>query len=404
MSTANSQQRVLSGMRPTGQLHLGHLHGVLKNWVTLQHQYECFFFVADWHALTTHYSDPRMLEEHVIDMVIDWLAVGVDPQAAAMFLQSSVPEHAELHLLLSMITPLGWLERVPSYKDQQEKLRDRDLETYGFLGYPLLQSADILIYKAGLVPVGADQVAHVELTRELARRFNHMYGREPNFVELAEVAVRKMGKSAAKEYSTLRTAYQQEGKVDALESGRALLARQQNLSTADRERLQGYLEGSGKIILPEPQSLLTPAAKMPGLDGQKMSKSYNNTIALREPLDQVQKKISTMPTDPARVRRTDPGEPEKCPVWQLHEVYSDEATKSWVTAGCRSAAIGCLECKRPVVDAVIAELEPIQVRASYYEKEPAAVRAVLAEGKQKAGEAVARTMEDVRQAMGLKYR
>jgi tryptophanyl-tRNA synthetase len=404
LSTANSQQRVLSGMRPTGQLHLGHLHGVLKNWVTLQHQYECFFFVADWHALTTHYSDPRMLEEHVIDMVIDWLAVGVDPQAAAIFLQSSVPEHAELHLLLSMITPLGWLERVPSYKDQQEKLRDRDLETYGFLGYPLLQSADILIYKAGLVPVGADQVAHVELTRELARRFNHMYGREPNFVELAEVALRKMGKSAAKEYSILRTAYQQEGKVDALESGHALLARQQNLSTADRERLQGYLEGSGKIILPEPQSLLTPAAKMPGLDGQKMSKSYNNTIALREPLDQVQKKISTMPTDPARVRRTDPGEPEKCPVWQLHEVYSDESTKSWVAAGCRSAAIGCLECKRPVVDAVIAELEPIQVRAGYYEKEPAAVRAVLAEGKQKAGEAAARTMEDVRQAMGLKYR
>jgi tryptophanyl-tRNA synthetase len=404
LSTANSQQRVLSGMRPTGQLHLGHLHGVLKNWVTLQHQYECFFFVADWHALTTHYSDPRMLEEHVIDMVIDWLAVGVDPQAAAIFLQSSVPEHAELHLLLSMITPLGWLERVPSYKDQQEKLRDRDLETYGFLGYPLLQSADILIYKAGLVPVGADQVAHVELTRELARRFNHMYGREPNFVELAEVALRKMGKSAAKEYSILRTAYQQEGKVDALESGHALLVRQQNLSTADRERLQGYLEGSGKIILPEPQSLLTPAAKMPGLDGQKMSKSYNNTIALREPLDQVQKKISTMPTDPARVRRTDPGEPEKCPVWQLHEVYSDESTKSWVAAGCRSAAIGCLECKRPVVDAVIAELEPIQVRAGYYEKEPAAVRAVLAEGKQKAGEAAARTMEDVRQAMGLKYR
>jgi len=391
-------------MRPTGQLHLGHLHGVLKNWVTLQHQYECFFFVADWHALTTHYSDPRLLEEHVIDMVIDWLAVGVDPQAAAMFLQSSVPEHAELHLLLSMITPLGWLERVPSYKDQQEKLRDRDLETYGFLGYPLLQSADILIYKAGLVPVGADQVAHVELTRELARRFNHMYGREPNFVELAEIAVRKMSKSAAKEYSALRTAYQQEGKVDALESGRLLLSRQQNLSSTDQERLQGYLEGSGKIILVEPQSLLTPAAKMPGLDGQKMSKSYNNTIALREPLDQVQKKIATMPTDPARVRRTDPGEPGKCPVWQLHEVYSDESTKSWVAAGCRSAAIGCLECKRPVVDAVIAELEPIQMRAGYYEKEPDAVKAVLAEGKQKAGEAAARTMDDVRQAMGLKYR
>ncbi|MCB1664480.1 MAG: tryptophan--tRNA ligase [Pseudomonadales bacterium] len=404
MSSTESRQRVLSGMRPTGRLHLGHLHGVLKNWIHLQHVYDCYFFVADWHALTTHYNDPSILEEHVVDMVIDWLAVGVDPEAAAVFVQSQVPEHAELHLLLSMITPLGWLERVPSYKDQQEKLKDRDLETYGFLGYPLLQSADILIYKAGHVPVGADQVAHVELTREVARRFNHMYGREPDFVERAQAVIRKMSKQAGREYKALCTAYQEQGNQEALATGKALLAAQQNLSVADRERLQGFLEGTGKSILVEPQSLLTPAAKMPGLDGQKMSKSYNNTIALREPVDQVSKKISTMPTDPARVRRTDPGNPEKCPVWQLHEVYSDAGTRDWVQQGCRSAGIGCLECKKPVIDAVVAELQPIQVRASEYEKNPDAVRAVLAAGKERARETASRTMQDVRQAMGLSYK
>ncbi len=403
MSSASTPQRVLSGMRPTGRLHLGHLHGVLKNWIVLQHQYECFFFVADWHALTTHYSDPRILKDSVFDMVIDWLAVGVDPSASSLFLQSQVPEHAELHLLLSMITPLGWLERVPSYKDQQDKLRDKDLETYGFLGYPLLQSADILIYKAAHVPVGADQVAHVELTREVARRFNHMYGRGPDFQERAEQAVRKMGKSAAREFAALRTAYQQDGSQQALEQGRVLIHAQQNLSASDKERLLGHLEGSGKSILVEPRALLTPAAKMPGLDGQKMSKSYNNTIALREPLDQVQKKISTMPTDPARIRRSDPGDPSKCPVWQLHEVYSDQATRDWVQSGCRSAGIGCLECKRPVIDAVIAELQPIQVRAADYEKNPDAVRAVLATGAERARATAVQTMDDVRQAMGLAY-
>ncbi len=403
MSSASTPQRVLSGMRPTGRLHLGHLHGVLKNWIVLQHQYECFFFVADWHALTTHYNDPRILKDSVFDMVIDWLAVGVDPAASSLFLQSQVPEHAELHLLLSMITPLGWLERVPSYKDQQDKLRDKDLETYGFLGYPLLQSADILIYKAAHVPVGADQVAHVELTREVARRFNHMYGREPDFAERAEQAVRKMGKSAAREFAALRTAYQQDGSQQAVEQGRSLIHAQQNLSASDKERLLGHLEGSGKSILVEPQALLTPAAKMPGLDGQKMSKSYNNTIALREPLDQVQKKISTMPTDPARIRRSDPGDPAKCPVWQLHEVYSDQTTRDWVQSGCRSAGIGCLECKRPVIDAVIAELQPIQVRAADYEKNPDAVRAVLAAGAERALATAVQTMDDVRQAMGLDY-
>lgn len=404
MSTVESQKRVLSGMRPTGQLHLGHYHGVLKNWVKLQHEYECFFFVADWHALTTHYATPQVIGDNALNMVIDWLAAGVNPGSASIFIQSRVPEHAELHLLLSMMTPLGWLERVPSYKDQQEKLRDRDLETYGFLGYPLLQSADILIYRAGQVPVGADQVAHVELTREVARRFNHLYGREPGFEDNAEAAVRKMGKKAARLYNNLRTAYQEQGDHDALERAQALIKEQQNISLGDRERLLGYLEGSGKMILAEPQSLLTPAAKMPGLDGQKMSKSYGNTIALREPIDGVAKKINTMPTDPARVRLKDPGDPDKCPVWQLHEVYSDEDTKAWVQQGCRSAGIGCLACKKPVINAVAAELEPIQQRARQYEKDPDIVRTIIAEGCEQARESARETLQDVREAMGLSYR
>jgi len=391
-------------MRPTGRLHLGHYHGVLKNWVKLQHEYECFFFVADWHALTTDYASPGQLEDNVINMVIDWLAAGVNPGSAAMFVQSRVPEHAELHLLLSMMTPLGWLERVPTYKDQQEKLKDRDLETYGFLGYPLLQSADILIYRAGHVPVGADQVAHVELTREVARRFNHLYGKEPGFEENAEAAAKKMGKKAARLYNNLRNAYQEKGDVDALERAQALIMEQQNISLGDRERLLGYLEGGGKMILSEPQALLTPASRMPGLDGQKMSKSYGNTIPLREDLDQVAKKINTMPTDPARVRLSDPGDPDKCPVWQLHEVYSDEDTRSWVQQGCRNASIGCLACKKPVIDAVIAELEPIQERAAQYEKEPDVVRAILAEGAEQARETARDTLRDVREAMGLGYR
>jgi len=397
----DSQQRVLSGMRPTGRLHLGHLHGVLKNWIKLQDEYECFFFVADWHALTTHYGEPNLFEENIIDMVIDWLAVGVSPESAALFVQSKVPEHAELHLLLSMTTPLSWLERVPSYKDQQEKLRERELDTYGFLGYPLLQAADILIYQSGNVPVGADQVAHVELTREVARRFNHIYGREPGFEEHAVAAIRKMGKKAAKLYSQLRTAYTEQGDQEALEKARELLTEQQNISIEDRERLYGYLEGGGQMILAEPKALLTPSSKMPGLDGQKMSKSYNNTISLREPIDEVRKKISTMPTDPARVRLADPGDPEKCPVWQLHQAYSDEITKDWVMEGCKSAGIGCLECKRPVIDAVITELEPIQKEAVQYEKDPDLVRSIIADGSETAQESAKETLADVRVAMGL---
>jgi tryptophanyl-tRNA synthetase len=395
--------RVLSGMRPTGRLHLGHYHGVLKNWLRLQHEYQCLFFVADWHALTTHYDTPQMIDENVRDMAIDWLAAGVDPAQATLFVQSRVIEHAELHLLLSMMTPLGWLERVPTYKDQQEKLSEKDLSTYGFLGYPLLQSADILIYRANLVPVGEDQVPHIEFTREICRRFNHLYGREPGFEDKARAAVKKLGSKKARLYEECRTAYQEKGDDEALESAKALLNDAQNLSMNDRERLFGYLEGSGKMILIEPEALLTVASKMPGLDGQKMSKSYNNTIALREDPEIVTKKIRTMPTDPARVRRTDPGNPANCPLWQFHLVYSDEATRQWATAGCTSAGIGCLECKQPVIDAVLAELAPIRERAAYYEDNPDQVRNILADGCEKAQELARDTMRDVREAMGLTF-
>ena len=404
MSGVDPSQRVLSGMRPTGRLHLGHYHGVLKNWVRLQHEYECFFFVADWHALTTHYQDPRGIESAVFDMVVDWLAAGVNPGSATLFVQSQVVEHAELHLLLSMMTPLGWLERVPTYKDKQEKLSDKDLTTYGFLGYPLLQSADILLYRAGLVPVGADQVAHVEITREIARRFNHLYGREVDFAELAEAAIDKMGKKAAKLYRSLRKKYLEAGDQDSLDTARALVKEQQNITLADRERLMGYLEGTGKVILPEPQALLTEAAKMPGLDGQKMSKSYNNYIGLREDPDSVSLKIKRMPTDPARVRLSDPGQPSQCPVWQFHLLYSDDATKAWVETGCTTAGIGCLECKKPVIDAVIAEQEQIIARARNYEDNPDMVRSILNDGAEVAEDAARQTLIEVRQAMGLKYR
>ncbi len=404
MSSVDSQQRVLSGMRPTGKLHLGHYHGVLKNWINLQHEFECFFFVADWHALTTHYEDPAIIQNSVWDMVVDWLAAGVNPGSATLFVQSQVPEHAELHLLLSMITPIGWLERVPTYKDQQLKLKDKDLSTYGFLGYPLLQSADILLYRAGNVPVGADQVAHVEITREVARRFNFIFGREPGFEESAEAAIKKMGKKAAKLYSTLRKRYTEGGDGEALATAQALLREQQNITMNDKERLMGYLEGGGKVILPEPQALLTPESKMPGLDGQKMSKSYGNTISLREEPSDVEKKIKTMRTDPARVRRDDPGSPDKCPVWQLHEVYSEDDVKEWVQTGCRTAGIGCLECKGPLIDSIKAELLPIQERAKQYESNPDLVKSIIQEGSEKAREAARDTMEDVRHVMGLSYR
>ena len=397
-------ERVLSGMRPTGNLHLGHYHGVLKNWVKLQNEYPCLFFVADWHALTTQYDDPRGIDKATWDMVIDWLAAGVDPHKAALFIQSQVPEHAELHLLFSMMTPLGWLERVPTYKDQQEKLAGKDLTTYGFLGYPLLMSADILIYRADKVPVGEDQIPHVEFSRELARRFNHLYGREPGFEEKAREAVSKLGSKNKRSFEHLRTRFQQDGDAGALEQARALVQDAQSLSHDDRERLMGYLEGTGKMILVEPGYLLTEASKMPGLDGQKMSKSYNNTITLREDAASVTQKVKRMPTDPSRVRRTDAGDPDKCPVWQLHQVYSDEACKDWVQQGCRSAGIGCLECKQPVIDGILKEQAPMQERAQAYLDNPALVRDIIADGNAKAGKLARETMRDVRVAMGLSYR
>jgi tryptophanyl-tRNA synthetase len=395
--------RVLSGMRPTGSLHLGHYHGVLKNWVEMQHQYECLFFVADWHALTTHYDTPQIIEQNVWDMVIDWLGAGVDPAQATLFIQSRVPEHAELNLLLSMITPLGWLERMPTYKDQQEKLSNKDLSTYGFLGYPLLMSSDILIYRATQVPVGEDQIPHVEFTREIARRFNHIYGKEVGFEEKAEAAIKKLGGKKAKLYIELRNRFQEQGDAEALESAKSLLDEQQSLSLGDRERLFGYLEGGGKMILSEPQAMLTKASKMPGLDGQKMSKSYNNTISLREDEADVGKKIKTMPTDPARIRRTDVGDPDKCPVWQLHLVYSNEDTKQWVQKGCRSAGIGCIECKQPVIAAVLEEQKPMRERAQLYLDDPSLVRNIIADGCEKARKLANETMRDVREAMGLGY-
>ena len=403
-STIGANRRVLSGMRPTGPLHLGHLHGALNNWLHLQYEYDCFFFVADWHALTTHYEDPSGIAPGVRQMLVEWLAVGINPAAATVFVQSDVPEHAELHLLLSMVTPLGWLERVPSYKDQQEKLKERDLDTYGFLGYPLLQSADILIYGAGNVPVGEDQVAHVEMTREIARRFNHLYGREKDFEGRAERAVRHLGSKQSKVYQGFRKSYRERGDEAALEAGRSLVENHPRLTVADRERLLGYLEGVGRTILVEPEALLTQIPKVPGLDGQKMSKSYGNTIGLGETPESVEKKLRTMQTDPARVRRTDPGDPEKCPVWQFHRIYSDESTQDWVQEGCRNAGIGCIECKQPVIDAVQKELAPIREKIVEFTANPETVDIIINEGRERAREAARATMEEVREAMGLEYR
>jgi tryptophanyl-tRNA synthetase len=396
-------EKVLSGMRPTGRLHLGHYHGVLANWVRLQHQYPCLFFVADWHALTTAYDEPGTITQNAWDMIVDWLAAGVDPAQATLFIQSRVPEHAELTLLLGMATPLGWLERVPTYKDQQEKLSHKDLTTYGFLGYPLMMSADILIYRADKVPVGEDQVPHLEFARELARRFNHLYGREPGYEEKAQESIKTLGGKRARLYEELRTRYQEKGEAEALTEAHALLNQTQSLAQVDRERLFGYLEGGGKMILVEPGALLTKASRMPGLDGQKMSKSYGNTITLREDAESVRKKIRTMQTDPQRVRRTDAGDPEKCPVWQFHQIYSKDEVKTWVQQGCRSAGIGCIECKQPVIDAVLAEQEPMRERARLYDEDPQLVRRIIAEGCEKARQLAQETMRDVRQAMGLDY-
>jgi tryptophanyl-tRNA synthetase len=395
--------RVLSGMRPTGRMHIGHYHGALRNWVRLQEEYECLYFVADWHALTTHYEEPGEIVQSAWEMVIDWLAAGLDPNRSTIFIQSRVPEHAELSLLLGMITPVGWLERVPTYKDQQQKLADRDLSTFGFLGYPLMQGADILIYRANLVPVGEDQVSHLELVRELARRFNFIYGREPGFEEKAKAAVKKLGSKKAKRYDALRTAFQEKGDDAALAAAKELLEETQNLSLGDRERLFGYLEGARRVILPEPQPLLTETPKVPGLDGQKMSKSYGNAILMREDPAEVTRKVRTMQTDPARMRRTDPGNPENCPVWPLHQIYSDQATREWVVQGCTTAGIGCLDCKQPVIDAIIREQQPFIERAQRYVDDPQLVRNIVADGCERARALAEETMREVRGAMGLDY-
>jgi tryptophanyl-tRNA synthetase len=395
--------RVLSGMRPTGRMHIGHYHGALKNWVRLQEEYECLYFAADWHALTTHYESPEDISAMTWEMMVDWLAAGLDPSRATLFIQSQVMEHAELALLLGMMTPIGWLERVPTYKDQQQKLGDKDLSTYGFLGYPVMQGADILIYRANMVPVGEDQVSHVELVREMARRFNNIYGREPGFEDKAKAAMKKLGAKKAKRYAELRTAFQEKGDQSALEAAQEILNDSQNLPLGDRERLFGYLEGSRRMILPEPDALLTENPKVPGLDGEKMSKSYGNAILMREDPAEVTKKIRTMQTDPARVRRTDPGNPEKCPVWGLHKIYSTEDTKKWVVQGCTTAGIGCLECKQPVIDAIIREQAPIIERAQKFIDDPTLVRNMVADGNERARKLAEETMRDVRGAMGLSY-
>lgn len=403
MSTAGERDRVLSGMRPTGRLHLGHYHGVLKNWARLQNEYDSFFFVADWHALTTHYEDSEIMAANVWDMVIDWLAAGIDPDRATLFIQSRIPQHAELHLLLSMVTPLGWLERVPSFKDQQQRLKDRNLATYGFLGYPLLQSADILMYRASWVPVGEDQVPHVELTREIARRFNHIFGKDAEFEEKAEQAVTQLGKQTARSFRAARQSWLQNGDETARQGARELLEAGRNLGAEEKERLLGYLEGGGRTILTEPEALLTRDSKLSGLDGQKMSKSYNNTINMRDDPDRVAGAIRTMPTDPARKRRNDPGDPDKCPVWDLHQIYTEDTVREQLAAGCRSAGIGCLDCKRPLIDAVMEEQVALHERARPYEEDPGQVRAIIDEGCARAEAVAAETLREVRDVVGTVY-
>lgn len=397
------RDRVLSGMRPTGALHLGHYHGALKNWVRLQSEMECYYFVADWHALTTHYESREVIEKNVYEMVIDWLAAGLDPNQCTIFLQSRLPEHAELFTLLAMGTPISWLERVPTYKDQQEKLKDKDLTTYGFLGYPLLQAADILIYKAKYVPVGEDQASHVELTREAARRFNHLYGKEPNFEALVQACLELLPKDSVKRFEKSRKQYQETGDTKALEGALGYIAQAPELDSKQKERLEGYFKGTGKAILTEPQVLLTQASKLPGLDGAKMSKSYNNAIAIREDKASIETKVRRMPTDPARVKRTDAGDPERCPVWQFHKVYSDASTQNWVTQGCKSAGIGCLECKQPVIDGILSAQQPMLQRAEPYLLNPRIVREIVDAGTQRARITAQATMRDVREAIGLNY-
>ena len=370
MTNSSNKKRVLSGMRSTGKLHLGNYVGALENWVRMQDAYDCFFFIADWHALTTDYADTSRLKENSVEVLLDWLAAGLDPAKCVMFIQSHVPAHAELHLLLSMITPLGWLERVPTYKEQKENIKEKDLGTYGFLGYPVLQSADILIYKADVVPVGEDQVAHVELTREIARRFNGFYGatKPPQII--------RTGSSRTKVLTSDGTEVELEPKADYV---------------------------IPNIVFPEPAALLTPAPRLPGTDGRKMSKSYGNALLLTDPEPVVRQKLKTMVTDPARVRRTDRGNPDVCPVGDLHKIFSDQETMARVYEGCRSAGIGCIECKGWAADALVKILNPMQERRKKYEDNPRLAWDILEAGSTRAREVAGATMEEVRSAMGLDY-
>jgi tryptophanyl-tRNA synthetase len=369
MTTPSTKKRVLSGMRPTGKLHLGNYVGALENWVRMQERYECFFVIVDWHALTTDYADTSHLKENLVDVLLDWLAAGLDPEKCVMFIQSHVPVHAELHLLLSMITPLGWLERVPTYKEQKENIKEKDLGTYGFLGYPVLQSADILIYKADVVPVGEDQVAHVELTREVARRFNGIYAQP--------IVVRNSDRLTPVQRDFLTSLGQQ--------------------ITQDADYVFHW------AVFPEPAALLTPAPRLPGTDGRKMSKSYDNTIMLTDPEPVVRQKLKTMVTDPARVRRTDPGNPDVCPVGDLHKIFSNPETMAKVNEGCRSAGIGCIECKSWVADALVKILQPMQERRKKYEDNPRLAWDILEAGSARAREVAGATMDEVRKSMGLDY-
>lgn len=399
----HNYSRVISGMRPNGKLHIGHYHGAIKNWLSLQYEHECYFMVADLHALISDYEDTKNIEDNIYTIVIDWLACGVDPSQAIIFIQSHVPEHTQLYALLSMITPLSWLERVPSYKDQLEKVLSKEMDTYGFLGYPLLQSADILLYNANIVPVGEDQVSHVELTREIARRFNHIYGREIGFEDKARETMKKLGSRRSELYQDLLISYQQDGDDEALVKARYLLSDAMNLSLGERERLFAFLENKSRVVLSEPQALVSDTPKIMGIDGHKMSKSSNNTIMLRENIDSINKKIRAMPTDPARIRRDDKGDPGKCPVWQLHEIYSSSDTKQWARNGCISAGIGCLECKSPLIEAINCEQLEFSERAKPYKDDINLIKNILADGAEKASEVAGEILDEVKHVMNINY-
>ena len=390
-------------MRPTGALHLGHYHGVLRNWVALARDHECLYFVADWHALTTRLDRPEEIAHHTREMVIDWIASGLDPERATLFVQSRVRAHAELHLLLSMIVPVGWLERVPSYKDLRQTAAAEDTLSYGFLGYPVLMSADVLLYRAAGVPVGEDQVAHLELTREIARRFNDLYGRGPAFAADLERALGGLAPDVCRAYDEALRAYRERGEEKALADLEQRLAGVSGLGADERDLLLAAARGTGRALLREPRPLLTATPRLPGLDGRKMSKSYGNTITLRDEPPVVWEKLRTMVTDPARVRRSDPGDPEKCPVWAWHLVYSDEETRSWVDRGCRSAGIGCLDCKKRLLEPILRDLEPIRERACRLAEHPERVEEILEDGSARARAWARPALEIVRERLGLAH-